>query len=652
MSKYNIDFKNLPSSPIEYFYNHVTRNIAAIASEFLNKKFKNSKADIEKIDVLKKEVDDIYSLINERKKRDKIKSRKIANGFMIFFFILIIGLVFLPIFIKNRDIIDKFKKFENENLSIINEKITEKNREIRKLFSTFSTKDFIYHCFNELGIKSIDYINTARLSESYDMSDVLDVYSGFYGIFKNSPFFDVLLRKLVFEGVVTSQSESFPYTEVVRDVDSDGHVHYHNVTRWETLIAYHTEDTPFIRKTHHVVLETNFLPELTFNYYKDEVIKKKKKILKKNKKTFVELENNEFNKISKFDWDEQHEHLISQFATIKFQEDFVEWNKNYAVYNFQKYGNKFNVYDDKIEDNPKLLYAFENLDKTFDDLDILNNKDNLSLETITDKVTDIALMYFVNWSMMMQVPLLVPGISREWYRGSGRYLIANSSDLEIEAIDKIEKIQPIELTTKFLNPKFSSIRCGQPLARPLWFTEESTTQDKNINISYLKANSYTSRTLYDPVPVYGVHVGSQVIYVPYTKFDEVDEKKLLIWTFKYFKTTNEIIISPTMKLNIEHMEEYYQDNDLYKTTQQFNIWTNNVSNFEKSTKKEKIIELAKFIFELESEYNLDIAIKIDEYGICCYVDNLTNVNDEIINSINTKIKWFSNYNYWKESISK
>lgn len=119
--------------------------------------------------------------------------------------------------------------------------------------------------------------------------------------------------------VTTSNAIQVPYIDFETYTTSNGQLATRRVTRYETLVGYHNEKTPFFDDKHFQILKTNFKPEFNFT------TNLKTKSDKTKIKNFIMFENKEFSKKMRItnDKNEISAELL-EFFTIKSQEDYLK----------------------------------------------------------------------------------------------------------------------------------------------------------------------------------------------------------------------------------------------------------------------------------------------------------------------------------------
>lgn len=627
-----IKFSDIFIDPINNISNHIENNIDSIVEEFFKQEFEETRPNYKQIDECDYKINENKKEIILYKKNNKIRSISFLNGIIFTLFFILIGFAFWVPYKRNKEKINKFNKFKNDKYDEINNLITIKNTAIFSSFSTLTLRDVYYYAFEKLGIKVISNIESQKIINLINEKEIIDVYSGIYGIIQNSPFYDVIVRKLSMDDVPWSKSESFPYIDYETVYHSDGSTSTQAVTRYETLTATHYELTPFVNKKNLLIYKTNFLKELTISNNNSNYNKN------------ILLENKDFINAVKIIDHSNEPQKLSQLFTIKTQEDFLKWyeKEKYKVFNFVKINDNFVVKNQSF-----CLPSLEDINKTLDSLFVLNDKsENLKIDIIKNKIKSKVIDYFSKFSKMVQLPLLIPGISREWYRQSGNYLIAQNSDLEIERIDSIEKIEILDVVNKFLDPKYFWFNCKHIPKKPIWITLDSVKTINECKVGFAKINSYYEQHLIEDIVVHGFHVGTQIISVPYIRYVKFDEEKIVLHYSKYKNTKTQFIVNNEIKKLI--FNNHYLNDELFNKVKDLSLWTNDPSQFENSKNKENMLDLAKKFNEFNSKYNLEATLRIDEYGLYISINNISNVDLNILNELTKMLKNYSNINYWNE----
>ncbi|AWX42891.1 Uncharacterised protein [Metamycoplasma cloacale] len=253
-----IDTNKLVENPIKYLLKATVDNLGYYFKQYLDKEI-NENFNIE--DDIKKDIEKMNNLDNDIKqkyKENKVGKRKFANGVIIFFSILIIGLFFLPFLLKNKKYINEFNEYKNNILQVKNEIWANKNQKIWDIFKRFQFNDFINGTLKQMGItevyNSLDSIYAfSHLSENYftkDKSFVSFLQMQTYDI-RNSIFMNMLLIEEEWQIITTQASKTYSYT-------------VNGETRTTTVTSYHHERTPFMNLKPYTIVPTKFLPELEF----------------------------------------------------------------------------------------------------------------------------------------------------------------------------------------------------------------------------------------------------------------------------------------------------------------------------------------------------------------------------------------------------
>ena len=615
-----IDFKNIFVNPIDNFSKYIMSNLDEPLNLFFEKEMEDTKPNHNLIDKCDSEIKLLKEEIEQRKISDKISSLQFWNAIIFILFFLLIGFFFWSIYKKNKNIIDAFCAFKKEKIEHINKLIYIKCNQVFASFSTIALKDIYSFIFEHFGINAINNFSQSTLFKEINDKELIDIYSGITGIVKNSPFYDVVARKLVYREVEYSTSETFYYTYYY-----DGKSH----TGSETLTAYYYENTPFIDEKNLLIYKTNYLKDLTISTNNSSYDKN------------ILLENKDFIKLVKVVDYSNRQSDLSQFFTIQTQENFVKWYQlqKSNVFNFLKVGDRAVVQNSTYD-----FDSLKKINKTLDSLQLVNYNEHITFDLIKSKIKKIVFSYFDRFTKMLQIPLLVPGISREWYRKNGNYLIASDSNLEVQEIEKIDLIEPIDSIDKFLDPKFYSFKSKEIPKKPIWFTTNKVIKENDCQIAILDMRSFRSEKHYENVAVHGFRVGTKVITVEYDKFFPMEEKKMLIVFYKSFKTTSSFIIGKNLKNIIS--ENHYVNKEFYNLINQEGIWTNDPRKFENSQNNSLLIQFAKEFNNINDKLNLEASLRLDEHGIYISVNNYDVVDEKVYKTITNIIRRFSNVNFF------
>lgn len=616
VKNFKFDYNKITTNPIEMFYDHFNKTFSDIITDYYSIEFKNNKVQLDKIKNLTEDIDDTKASIIKKKSEVKYSKRMFMHYLYIISFFLIIGLFFIGQFKENYAQIKSFREFRNMQLNNIDNFKASRFSLIVPAISPINLNSIIKYCLSRYGIKTSELIPAKEIIKFMNNEDILDVRSGIFGLYKNSPFYDVIVRQLNFSNVVTSRSKSFPYIAQESYVDSNGNWRTRSVTRFETLTAYHHENTPFINSDNVLFYGTNFEPDLKFNISKSN---------HKNKN--IILENKEFLKNYKIDvlgLDDKNSLAISQklsqFFTLKAQEDYLAWYiKNSGdIFDFYKIRNLF------VVENKEMSYNSLSSQYSFikdNNLISVNQDDNLN--DVLFRISTQANFYLDKLFKMVQLPLLSPTINREWYKfNSKSYYTSNMVSLEEEDINSESKVDYLYMINRFLSSQYLWFNIDKSPRKEIWLDLESSKKGKH-NIYHLDyhMNSYYSERLIDYVTVVGIHVGAKIIAVPYERFYHFNEKKYLAHLFVINNKTPKFIVNKVtnQKLNVDA----YSNADIAKKVHENGIWTNNPTWLDKYEKRSNLINF----FETFNKLNQDnqASLIVDEYGIYI-LSNMSSTN--------------------------
>ena len=667
----NIDYSKIAINPIENFNNLILKSLDEVIKKELNLELKQSQVDTSQIDAYTKKIFLTQQEIISEKKAKNINKRYVINSIIAFFFILIIGLFFIPIFKKNLNIIKEFKKCKNDKTKTISTFKNERFQLIKSIFSTINIEDLIINIFKNFNIQSSNYFATNDIKNVLikKYKNFLDLGSGIKGIIKNSPFYYVTVREHNIKNVSTSNTVLFPYTRYETFTDSNGRVSRELVTDYEALTAYHSEPTPFIDHYSELIYKTNFLPELhvtSNNKFYD------KKILLENKEFIHQYKINDIsNNIVK----------TKEFFTIKTQENFVNWFKNQKgdIYPFEKYLNTFIVSKDNNKKNnisdfesdidksnkpskfdlktqfknsfiyQKTIAIHKDNDyKTNNDLklivsnsNMIHNSEDFDLKSAINNVFIYLKEYFEHLIKMLQLPLLVPGISREWYQENGNYLIANNFDSNLTNINEIGTYDIQNVLMQLINNNWIKFSSNKKIDRPIWVELKNFEQISNSSCisSTFVIKSYKSKVKVDYVPVAGINVGTKIIPVKYRKFYNIKETKAFIYMPFSSETTNCIVYGKPVT-NLMH-KSVYENKEFANAILKEKIWTNNPSWLENISNRDEFLVLIKKINAINDKFNLDLVFQINKVGLCIVLNNTNNYSKEVENKLIQFVKTFN-----------
>ena len=605
-----IDYLQVPISPIESFSDVIFESLDDIIYDAIEYELKQTKIDLDEIRFFTNEINSKRQQIIVEKKAKKITKRWIANSFIGISFLLIVGFFFISTFKRNMAIIKEFRNYRNNEQKIILTFQTRRSEMLRSILSTTGVQDIIVNVLNKFGIKSSNYFATSEIENVLKKRyrNFLDLHSGIKGIVKNSPFYYVIVREHVIRNVVTSNTMSFPYQKYDRYSDE-----YY--TEYENLTAYHSEPTPFIDHYCELIYKTNFLPELHLTSNNESYDKK------------ILLENKEFIRYYRINDISNNAVQTKEFFTIKTQEDFVNWYKkqNGEVYPFEKYLNAFIV--------RKGSNGIGHLNSSTFFCDLKNYYQDLDLTTVVVNTLTYLKTYFSGLFKMLQLPLLVPGISREWYQENGNYLIAGNFNSNITKLNDNITNGLKNILMNFVNNGWLEFDRVKKVCRPAWVSLETVGKllTPSVISTPFRINSYTSKTKIDYVTVYGKNVGAKIIPVPYEKFYDINETKVFVFLPTLNDTDNCLVYGKKLLGSI--YKDVYGDKTLADIVYECKIWTNNPLWLENLSKRNELIDLIRRVKKLDEDFRLNLLFQIDKIGLCAVVGNLQNYSNEVENKL-------------------
>lgn len=578
---------NVSADAILGFYQVWLNYGAKIINKIVDENVNKYKIDENVLEKHQQEKRNLEQAIQNQKKTEKISRRKFFNVTIIIFSLLVIGLFFLNFYFANKKIIKNFKVYEAEKNQLINKKKNTINKLIARNFFPLKTAKLMEDVFKQFGLKTINNINTQWLLKNLNNKKIIDILAAYLLLYKNTPIYDLIVRELNWRVVTTSASRSFSYTEY------DGQKY---VTKSVHLTAYHYEDTPFIEKKYIIALLSNFLAN--------------KLILSSSTKNQqkIKLENSAFNKNFKFSWT-GNEISLRQFFTIKTQENFLKWLEidNLKNRNFS-FANKIFVVSKK---EPLLINSYH--ESVLLSLG-LTDLHQYSINDIKLKIENLFKEYFQDWFKAAQLPLLVPGINREWYRHDKAYMIANTGENQMN-----EKNFSFDYIINQNLDLFSFLSFNP--AKPYWLNLNSEPEYLDNSQTFraaLMLNSFRSEWLTDSVSVYDSRVGSVYIDVKFERFYPIIEPKLIYkFNLNLEKLNLKIMLAQTNK---------YQDIDLYnedlKPLFEKKLWSSDPFLINNSLQHQAIIKKLDVFFAQNLDFTKHASLIIsDEFGSLIIVNN-------------------------------
>ncbi|MDC4163401.1 hypothetical protein LNO75_02270 [Mycoplasma sp. T363T] len=651
--KYHLNYVQIAVDPINNFYGKITESVDPLVDQYLSSIINEDHSPFKKQEVLIKECDRLLKEVKDYYTKNNIRGKKIGNGFIIFLFFLIIGLFLLPIFLKNKKAIKAFEEFERERLAETND-IWNVNRSLSLQFaSRVNYNELMKYVTKKL---NMDFDNDCDediytyLKRSY--KELLDVSSAITLKYKNTPILDCIAKHKEWEYVTTSHQMSFPYTDISVSVNSDGSVSKRSITRYETLVAYHYEHTPYIRSTRHQILKTNFKPG--FNFQTNLL---DKKAGKKNKNR-INFENEDFSKLMNItNQNNQINAELLEFFTIKAQEDYVKWYEDPNNWvNFRKLDRILvntpqAITHSNLKDfETNTIESLKNITYTEADLDLAYRLNDLNVQylikdkyqTITELIKIIKIVvkdYLTNWAKRVTPFMLSPAISREWYSEDKNYKISTSDTFEKSIIPKKPNYEYI--LSKVFRNNLLYLNKSTP-GTDYWYKIVKINKEGEFAKYSIIQNAYEKYDEIDYVTVYGVHVGKQIIPVPYVRYYHIYEPKFVyflkkennhnhIFTITNNKNKSYFNIAKNFKLDITNKSDF-KINHAKRSVNILNpfLILNNQAN-------ERYLQLLDEIRENCSDY-VHVQANDDGYFIFVNTTTLDDINNQIIASSVAKLK--------------
>ncbi|WP_330463295.1 hypothetical protein [Metamycoplasma gateae] len=607
-----LDWTKIFSNQIETLYKPLMNK----KDESLEKVYKKYvyNGNEEKIRVVNDNFDKVEELKNEilqNKKNNKISARKFANGLIIFFIFLIIGLFFISFLIKNSKIIKKFKTFEGIKLDEINKKISENKPIIQTIFNQFSILEWKNKVLEQMDIFSVDGIDYKDFEHHFKDKE----FYGFNSIQKysirNSYFYDLLYTKEYWT-TVTTRGVGY---KSVRTKDG-----------WTTVpvYAYHHEPTPFMDNYHSINIPTNYKESLQFIQNEDTF--NEKQYDKRLKKGEFLLENKNFYKYYNFSYNDKIGYI--DFFKVNTQENFVKYAEFfkdlYSSYRLSKV-NKNIITARKMNReiyNNKLAYL--NWHNWVGQ--VVNLNQAITIENIYDVLANIISSALQHVFISITLLYLNTNIASENYADDDRYLSDYSFNAE-------EKLKQIKLNS---NSTFTLMDVINKIISSNKFQLKTHTVDKDTSIMYnyfiednkfrtggyalqFAMSSYWKQSLIDSVYTEGI-----IVDVPYDKFNFFTEHK---WAF-YFPFEISYDDHDFISYNDNLFENSFSLNMTAQATR-LNGLSYNATLVKDEDKLQYFADILNKIKQTEIN-KLDNKVLIDRSGIIVFINNDLS-NEEVDN---------------------
>lgn len=602
---FTLDFLRIINDPIGGFYSHFAKTLDIVIENFIANEFVDNQAR-------QNEIQEQTALINEQKQAivDKKRMLKITQMkwrravIFVLFFVLFVGFIFWKQFQHARKNISEFNQFETETLAKIRDAVNFRFKMIKSAFSTFQLSDIYEYVYSQYGIRISELLPKTELFNIIKDNSAVDLEAGIVGYYRNNPFYDILTKHLYYEDVTTSQSQSFPYWTTERILRDDKWI-TKRVQKFEVLTAYHRESTPFIHTENYLIFKTNFAPELTIDF-------KKNSNHDPNSLRFINADFQKYFNVRFFNDQSvsqiQLEQKVKEIFTLAAQENFVNWYRlnNGFVDSFNKTGNIIKISGVFGYKASMSMFSLIN------ELGILHKEENVDLDTVKNQVHSLVKSYFERIVSMLQIPLLSPRFSAEWYRDDAPYNVANNIDGLLDPIQP--KIDYSYTPNRFLSYRSIWWANDALIKRPGWFQLiDSRLWNHGIVVNYYKMHSFTSEILIDHVPVVGVHVGLQIIPVQYERFYKYYEDKYIYHL--YFETNKycRMVISPENGAVI--FDNLYSSKEILELVQTHRIWCNNPSWLNEFNDKQALEKILQKFAVMNELFANSLVLAIDNYGV-------------------------------------
>ncbi|AJQ45582.1 hypothetical protein JM47_03445 [Ureaplasma diversum] len=487
--------QQLISDPINGYYAEFNSSIDDKLAAIEDKITAENKEQVEKTELLKLKIKQIKSEVSSRYKSDGILGKKVGNIFIIIACFIIIGFALLPIYFKNKKVIEDYNIFAANNQKIIDETNEEKARIIFKVMEKVTPYKFAQEIFWANGLElcptpNLAVIETMRLP-THKQGQIVGFSNCLNVRFKSTDCFLANYKEFWIDTVRTSAS-------IVVTIRDEDRVENH------TLVATHDEPTPRIDVRNWYVQKTNFKPEFSFTTHA-QTIKKRDKSL---------FSNHEFSMrygIGGGKHSLDIEQSLYEYFTPLAQEQYLDWASVSADNTIYKKGDHLLTPANDTADLAYYFtkhppYRFSSLLKT-EHNDTLADNIKLALAK-TKLLTSEFIRNFVYIN-------LSPVISREWYHNDNKYRIGSNYIFE-------EYNQPTNYISNTLAEKFTNLELlslENPSDVDFYFVHENKRTNFGVNVFDLKLVTYITHKRIDPVTVY-FRGRSYVINVPYVEYEE------------------------------------------------------------------------------------------------------------------------------------
>ncbi|QJG66319.1 hypothetical protein HGG64_01160 [Mycoplasma phocoeninasale] len=612
--KIEVNMDDIFRNPIQKFYEPLVENIKDKFDKVFKEKITNE-ADKALFEEYKRNEITVNSLENEiltNKKENKITARKVANGFIIAFSIVIIGLFFMSYLIKNKKIIKEFNKFASEREEKIAALLYRNNQILVQIYSRYSLQDIKDFVLKELQINKIYNYDWKELKTFIDNSKFACFYAVNKYDIRNSHYYDLLYSTLEWRNIVTYGYRTVTY----KSGDS---------VRTITITAEHVEPTPFVTIKNATSITTNYLPDFSFVEDSSKVmtLKEYDKALKKG--NFV-LENPEFHRYYGFDFNDKVK--MFTYFTASVQEKFIEYekymlSKGERTYPLSKINT--NLYSSREYDNSLLFFSSIHNWLPYE----INLEDRWTIEEINEALISKMIYLLKPTFKSLTKAYLNNYIASENFTELGSRYVSTYKD--IKSVSKDVNINQIYWLNKIIGGRIFSLITKRADRNTIYEIIGSDFTNSTTEL-IVKLTSFEAHNEIDVVFKQGYSV--EVPYVRYYKFSELKK------TF-----TNQKFV-----LSTEGAEIYaYDDNNSHAISALGNADLNpdndnngitfNVQAASNFVELQKAIRIINSFYRRLPELKNNSKFLIDNYGISIHINNLDDTKvslrmiDQVLNGI-------------------
>ncbi|AXE61087.1 hypothetical protein DA803_03255 [[Mycoplasma] phocae] len=612
--KIEINMDDIFRDPIKKFYEPLVLNI----KDKFNKVFKEritNEADQQLFSEHKRNEDTIDLMENEirnNKKENKITARKVANGFIIFFSVLLVGLFFLGYLLKNKRIINDFKKYAEERESKISALHRRNNEILLQIYSRYSLEEIKDFVLKELHITKIYNYEWEELKTFVDNSKFACFYSVNKYDIRNSHYYDLLYSILEWINITTVGYRTVTY----KSGDS---------VRTITVSASHVEPTPFVTIKNATSITTNYLPDFSFVEDNTKTMTQKEYDKAVKKGNFV-LENPEFHKYYGFDFNDKVR--MFTYFTTSVQEKFVEYKKYMnskfeSTYPLSKIKN--NIYTTR-EYNNSLLYFSRIHNWLPFEIDL---KQRWTIDKINEKLVGDLIDVLKPVFKSLTKAYLNNYISSENFAKLGDRYVSTYKD--IKSISQDKNINIIYWLNKIISGRIFSLITKRADRNTIYeiIGADFTNQTNELLVKL------TSFEAHDEIDV--VYSQGYAVNVPYVRYYKFSELKKTFTNSQFYLTTPGAEIYAYDAYNSKAIS-HTNDKDLNGNISGSSI-TFNVEASKNYSELEKGIRIINNFYRRLPELRGNSKFLIDNSGISIHINDIDKTKvtlrliDQVLNGI-------------------